>query len=47
MAYCLAGRVNGANKRNLVIESVRPDSKFREFSTISIPADGAGGCAIG
>jgi len=46
-AYCLAGKVNGTNKRSLAIESVRPDSKFAGFSTIPVPADGAGGWTIG
>ena len=46
MAYCLAGKVNGTDKRNLAIEPVRPDTKFAGCSTIAIPVDGAGGWTI-
>jgi hypothetical protein len=47
VAYCVAGKVNSADKLYLVIESVRPDSKHRGSSTAPIPADGAGGSAMG
>jgi hypothetical protein len=47
VAYCVAGKVNSADKLYLVIESVRPDSKHRGSSTFPIPADGAGGSAMG
>ena len=47
VAYCVAGKVNSADKLYLVIESVKPDSKRAGSSTLHIPADGAGGWAIG
>jgi hypothetical protein len=43
VAYCVAGKVNSADKLYLVIESVRLDTKHRRVSTAPIPADGAGG----
>jgi hypothetical protein len=43
VAYCVAGKVNSADKLYLVIESVRPDTKQRRVSTLPVPADGAGG----
>jgi hypothetical protein len=43
VAYCVAGKVNSADKLYLVIESVRPDSKHPRSSTVPVPADGAGG----
>ena len=43
VAYCIAGKVNSADKLYLVIESVRPDSKHLRSSTVPIPDDGAGG----
>lgn len=43
VAYCVAGKVNSADKLHLVIESVRPDTKHRRASTAPVPADGAGG----
>jgi hypothetical protein len=46
VAYCVAGKVNSADKLYLVIESVRPDTKHRQVSTAPIPADGAGGSAM-
>jgi hypothetical protein len=46
VAYCVAGKVNSADKLYLVIESVRPDTKHRRISTAPIPADGAGGSAM-
>ena len=45
-AYCIAGKVNSADKLYLVIESVRPGTKHARHSTIPVPADGAGGSAI-
>jgi hypothetical protein len=41
-AYCVAGKVNSADKLYLVIESVRPDTKHDRPSTAPIHADGAG-----
>ncbi len=46
VAYCVAGKVNSADKLYLVIESVRPDSKRRRSSTDPAPADGAGGPTV-
>jgi hypothetical protein len=43
VAYCVAGKVNSADKLYLVIESVRPDNKHANPSTTHVPADGAGG----
>ncbi len=43
VAYCVAGKVNSADKLYLVIESVRPDTKRRRLSNAPAPADGAGG----
>jgi hypothetical protein len=47
VAYCVAGKVNSADKLYLVIESARPDTKHFGFSTVPVPADGAGGSAMG
>ena len=44
--YCIAGKVNSADKLYLVIESVKSDSKHGELSTVPAPADGAGGSAM-
>jgi hypothetical protein len=46
VAYCIAGKVNSADKLYLVIESVRLDTKRRRSSTDLDPADGAGGSAV-
>ena len=46
VAYCVAGKVNSADKLYLVIESVRLDTKRRPVSTVSAPADGAGGSTV-
>ena len=46
VAYCVAGKVNSAEKLYLVIESVRPDTKHGRHSTAPVPADGAGGSTI-
>jgi hypothetical protein len=43
VAYCVAGKVNSADKLYLVIESVRLDVKQRRVSTAPVNADGAGG----
>jgi hypothetical protein len=45
--YCVAGKVNSADKLYLVIESVRPDTKHSRSSTVPAPVDGAGGSLIG
>ena len=47
VAYCIAGKVNSADKLYLVIESVRPDTKHTWSSSAPVPADGAGGSAMG
>ena len=47
VAYCVAGKVNSADKLHLVIESVLADTKRSRCSTIPAPADGAGGLPIG
>ncbi|MCL4852105.1 MAG: hypothetical protein KJZ78_12090 [Bryobacteraceae bacterium] len=41
VAYCVAGKVNSADRLYLVIESVRLDTKHRGSSTIPAPAAGA------
>jgi hypothetical protein len=41
-AYCVAGKVNSADKLYLVIESVRPDTKHARSSTVPVNAEGAG-----
>jgi hypothetical protein len=46
VAYCVAGKVNSADKLYLVIESARLDAKHRRVSTVPVPADGAGGPAV-
>ena len=46
-AYCVAGKVNSADRLYLVIESVRPDTKHPRDSNAPAHADGAGGSAIG
>lgn len=46
VAYCVAGKVNSADKLYLVIESVRPDTKHGGCSTAPFPAGGAGGSSI-
>ena len=46
VAYCVAGKVNSADKLYLVIESVRPDTKHRWDSTAHPRADGAGGSTV-
>jgi hypothetical protein len=46
VAYCVAGKVNSADKLYLVIESVRLDTKHIPCSTVPDPADGAGGLLL-
>lgn len=46
VAYCVAGKVNSADRLFLVVESVRPDSKHGKCSTVPVSADGAGGSAM-
>lgn len=46
VAYCVAGKVNSADRLYLVIDSVRPDAKHSRRSTVPAPADGAGGSLI-
>jgi len=46
-AYCMAGKVNTADKLYLVIESARPDTKRRRLANAPDPADGAGGRSVG
>ena len=46
MAYCVAGKVNSADKLYLVIEAVHLDTKRRPSSNAPVPADGAGGSAV-
>jgi hypothetical protein len=46
VAYCIAGKVNSADKLYLVIESVRPDTKHARCSPVPVPDDGAGGSPI-
>jgi hypothetical protein len=47
VAYCVAGKINSADKLYLVLESVRQDTKHRPNSTALVTAaDGAGGSAV-
>jgi len=46
VAYCVAGKVNSADKLYLVIESVRLDTKHARSSIVPAPADGAGGLPL-
>lgn len=46
VAYCVAGKVNSADRLYLVIESVRLDTKHRRDSTTPVRAHGAGGSAM-
>ena len=45
--YCVAGKVNSADKLYLVIEAVRPDTKRRRLAHAPDSADGAGGRPVG
>jgi hypothetical protein len=47
VAYCVAGKVNSADRLYLVIDSVRPDTKHAGRPTVPALADGAGGSPIG
>lgn len=47
VAYCVAGKVNSADRLYLVIESVRPATKHPQSSNATVPFDGAGGSAMG
>ncbi|HSC55743.1 MAG TPA: hypothetical protein VLC51_00995 [Nitrospira sp.] len=47
VAYCIAGKVNSAERLYLVIDSVRPDTKHPRRSTVPAPADGARRTASG
>jgi hypothetical protein len=47
VAYCVAGKVNSADKLYLVIDSARPDTKHARRSSVPVPADGAGGSPMG
>jgi hypothetical protein len=46
VAYCVAGKVNSADKLYLVIESVRLDTKHARYFTVPAPIDGTGGSAL-
>ena len=39
VAYCVAGKVNSADKLYLVVESVRPDTKHRRDSNVPVTTD--------
>ena len=47
MGYCVAVKVNSADKLYLVIESVRPDTKHPRSSNVPVPDDGAEGLPSG
>ena len=47
VANCVAGKINSADKLYLVIDSVRPDTKYARRSSAPVPADGAGGSLMG
>src|SRR3982750_4593650 len=42
LAYCVAGKVNSADKLYLVIESVRLDTKHIRCSSVPVLTEGAG-----
>lgn len=46
VAYCVAGKVNSADRLFLVIEAVREDTKRRTDSIAPVPADGAEGSGM-
>ena len=46
VAYCVAGKVNSADRLYLVIETVRPDTKHARCSNVPAHVDGAGGSHI-
>jgi hypothetical protein len=41
--YCVSGKVNSADKRYMVMESVKLDAKHNRCSSAPAHADGAGG----
>jgi hypothetical protein len=45
--YCVAGKVNRAVRRWLVIELVRPNAKHAQHSLVAVADEGAGGLAMG
>ena len=45
-AYCIAGKVNSADRLYLVIKSVWPDAKHARLSNAPARVDGAGGSLI-
>ena len=47
VAHCLAGGVNSADTLNLVIGSIRSDTRRRRPPIVPVPANGAGGSPIG
>jgi hypothetical protein len=47
VAYCVAGKVNSADKLYLVIESVRLDTKHTQSSNAPVHVEGTGGSAMG
>jgi hypothetical protein len=46
VAYCVAGKVNSADKLYLVIESVRLDTKRCRTSIAPVHVEGAGGSTL-
>ena len=46
VAYCIAGKVNSADRLFLVVESVREDTRHRPVSNAPVPAHGAGGFPV-
>jgi hypothetical protein len=46
VAYCVAGKVNSADRLYLVIDTVRHDTKHARRFTVPAPTDGAGGSPI-
>jgi hypothetical protein len=46
VAYCVAGKVNSADRLFLVVESVRQDTRHRAVSKAPAPVDRAGGSAM-
>jgi hypothetical protein len=46
VAYCVAGKVNSADKLYVVIESVRLDTKHARYFTVPALVDGAGESAL-
>jgi len=43
VAFFVAGKVNSADKRQLVIDSAQPGTEHAWYSTTPVPSDGAGG----